>query len=245
MNTETEVVRGLFSFLESSPTAFHAVSTIQAMLDAAGYHELPEGDAWSVVPGGKYYVVRNQSSIIALHLGTELERYSFMIAASHSDSPTFKVKEKAVIAVRGKYTQLNTEGYGGMLCASWMDRPLSVAGRVLVKEGGRFVSKLVKLDRDLVLIPNVAIHMNREANSGFAYNPQVDMLPLFGGAGSAKDGFGRLIASELGVEEAAIYGSDLYLYNRMKPTVWGERGEFLSAPRLDDLECAYTSLRGF
>lgn len=141
--------------------------------------------------------------------------------------------------------KLNTEGYGGMLCATWFDRPLSVAGRVVVREGKEYAAKLVNADRDLLLIPNMAIHMNREVNKGYSYNNQVDMLPLFGGSGCRKGDFKKLIAEELGVEEDAVCGMDLYLYNRMKPSVWGADNEFISCPQLDDLQCAYTSLTGF
>ena len=154
---------------------------MRSLLKDNGYEELLEGKKWHIEPGHRYFVTRNNSSIIALNLGTQLDNYSFNVAASHSDSPTFKLKENAELEVRGKYTQLNTEGYGGMLCATWFDRPLSIAGRVLVKEGDSYITRLLKIDRDLVLIPNVAIHMNRAVNDGFAYNKQVDLLPLFGG----------------------------------------------------------------
>ena len=167
------------------------------------------------------------------------------IAASHSDSPTFKIKENAEIQVKEKYMKLNTEGYGGMLCATWFDRPLSVAGRVMVRDGRRYAARLLNIDRDLLMIPNMAIHMNREVNKGYHYNNQVDMLPLFGGSGCRKGDFKKLVAEELGVEEENIYGMDLYLYNRMQPSVWGADKEFISCPQLDDLQCAYTSLMGF
>ena len=207
--------------------------------------ELLEGKEWTISPGGKYFVTRNGSSIIAFQVGTELDEYGFQVVASHSDSPTFKVKENAELEVREKYTQLNTEGYGGMLCATWLDRPLSVAGRVLVREGNRIIGRLLKIDRDLLLIPNVAIHMDRTVNDGYKYNKQIDMLPLFGGADTRKGDFRKLIATELGVDESAMYGCDLYLYNRMEPSIWGANEEFVSAPHLDDLQCAYAALQGF
>ena len=235
----------MVSFIKNSPTAFHAVDSMKKILNEEGYQELPEGKRWEISLGGKYYVTRNDSSLIALKIGTDLENYSFNIAASHSDSPTFKIKENEELEVRGKYTQLNTEGYGGMLCAPWFDRPLSVAGRAVVKEGDSFVTRLVKVDRDLVMIPNVAIHMNRKINEGFEYNKQVDMLPLFGGGECQKGDFKKLIAEELNVGENDIYGMDLYLYNRMEPSIWGAKEEFVSCPQLDDLQCAYTSLQGF
>lgn len=132
-----------------------------------------------------------------------------------------------------------------MLCSTWFDRPLSIAGRVLVRDGDRYLTKLINFDRDLVLIPNVAIHMNRAVNDGYAYNKQVDMLPLFGGSDSKVGDLNKLIADELNIDVENIYGSDLYLYNRMEPSIWGINEEFISCPQLDDLQCAYSSLQGF
>ena len=233
----------LLSFIQKSPSCFHAVSTISSMLRDAGYTELKECDAWKLEKGGKYFTTRNGSSVIAFAIGKDLDDYHFQITSSHSDSPTFKVKEHAELKGKGGYMQLNTEGYGGMLCATWMDRPLSIAGRVLVREGDALVGKLLSFDRDLVLIPNVAIHMNREVNNGLKYNNQVDLLPLFS-AGECEEGdFRRLIAQELGCEDQDIFGMDLYLVNRMAPSVWGAKEEFISSPKLDDLQCAFTSLK--
>lgn len=240
-----EISKELVSFIQKSPTAFHAVEQMRSLLKDNGYEELLEGRKWHIEPGHRYFVTRNNSSIIALNLGTQLDNYSFNVAASHSDSPTFKLKENAELEVRGKYTQLNTEGYGGMLCATWFDRPLSIAGRVLVKEGDSYITRLLKIDRDLVLIPNVAIHMNRAVNDGFAYNKQVDLLPLFGGTETKAGDLKALIAKELNVNEEDICGEDLYLYNRMSPSIWGVHEEFISSPQLDDLQCAFTSLQGF
>ena len=132
-----------------------------------------------------------------------------------------------------------------MLCSTWFDRPLSIAGRVLVRDGDHYLTKLINFDRDLVLIPNVAIHMNRAVNDGYAYNKQVDMLPLFGGSDSKVGDLNKLIADELNIDVENIYGSDLYLYNRMEPSIWGINEEFISCPQLDDLQCAYSSLQGF
>jgi len=238
-------IDSLRTFLETSPTAFHAVENIAKVLEQAQFQRLIESEPWHIKTGGQYFVTRNHSSIIAVKVGTQLDRYGFTIAASHSDSPTFKIKEQAEIEVAGNYTQLNTEGYGGMLCATWFDKPLSVAGRVLVKHDTRYETKLFAVGRDLVLIPSLAIHMNRTANDGMAYNKQIDMLPLFGGADTKKGMLKKLIAEELGIDPYAIYGSDLYLYNRMKTAVWGAHNEFFSGPRIDNLECAYASLQGF
>ena len=238
-------INELLSFIDSSPTAFHAVSNIADLLDKEGFKKLSESEPWDIKKGGKYYVCRNSTSIAAVKIGKKLDNYSFNIAASHSDSPNFKVKENAELSVRDKYIQLNTEGYGGMIASTWLDRPLSVAGRVIVKNGNKYESRLVNIDRDLVLIPNLAIHMNRKVNEGIALNKQIDMLPLFSAGDRKKDAFKALIASELKVSKSDIYGSDLYLYNRMKSSVWGENSEFFSAPGIDNLECAFTSLKGF
>lgn len=240
-----EISQELVSFIKKSPTAFHAVDNMKKILVENGYEELLEGRVWNVKAGNKYFVSRNNSSIIALNIGSDLSNYSFNVAASHSDSPTFKLKENAEVEVKGKYTQLNTEGYGGMLCATWFDRPLSIAGRVMVKKGDSYLTQLLDFDKDLVLIPNVAIHMNRAVNDGYAYNKQVDMLPLFGGADTKAGDLKAMIAKELNVSVEDIYGTDLYLYNRMQPSIWGANEEFVSCPQLDDLQCAYTSLRGF
>ena len=154
----------LISFLDKSPTAFHAVANIKARLEAEGYTELAESAKWELSEGGKYFVARNDSSIIAFRTPS-FDFTGFMISAAHSDSPAFKVKENPEIVENG-YVKLNVEGYGGMLMAPWLDRPLSVAGRIIVKNGNKYEVRLVNVDRDLLLIPNVAIHMNRDANKG-------------------------------------------------------------------------------
>ena len=248
--TQDAVLNGLMEFLHKSPTAFHAVENIRQMLLGAGFTELPESKRWNLVPGGSYFTTRNGSAVMAFRIGTDLKDAGFTVTASHSDSPCFKIKENAEIRVRDHYMQLNTEGYGGMICSTWLDRPLSIAGRVLVRskdESGRetYESRLIDFDRDLVMIPNLAIHMNRKVNDGVAYNKQIDMIPLFG-SGDVKSGeFREMVAAVAGTEPENILGSDLYLYNRMAPTVWGAHNEFVSSGKLDDLECAYGTLQGF
>ena len=238
-----ETSREVLNFIEHSPSCFHAVAQLAQMLDQAGYQRLKECDGWTLEQGGKYYVTRNGSSIIAFHVGEQLDNYHFQITASHSDSPSYKVKEKAELKGKGGYLQLNTEGYGGMICSSWLDRPLSLAGRVLVRQGNVVESRLLNIDRDLLLIPNVAIHMNRDVNSGMKYNQQVDMLPLFSAGECGENSYYELIAQELGVKPEEIVGCDLYLYPRVAPSLWGAKEEFISSPRLDDLQCAYTSMK--
>lgn len=233
----------LLDFISDSPTAFHAVDTMKNQLTKAGYDLLQEGDNWNLQPGGRYMVTRNLSSLIAFRIPENL-RGGFHIIASHSDSPAFKIKENPEMETAGMYVRLNVEKYGGMLMAPWMDRPLSVAGRLLIKEGETLTTKLVNIDRDLLLIPNLAIHMNREANNGYAYNPQKDMLPLYGSI-SSKDTFFRQVAEAADVEPEQIQGHDLYLYSRMPGTIWGAENEFLSSGRLDDLQCAFASLSAF
>lgn len=238
-----QTTKNLINFIENSPTAFHAVAEITKMLDGEGFVRLSEQDEWKLECGGKYYVTRNQSSVIAFAMPKEREN-SFIITASHTDSPTYKLKTESETEAFGKYIKLNVEGYGGMIASSWLDRPLSIAGRVLCRENGRIVSKLVKVDRDLVLIPNVAIHQNRSINSGYNYNPAVDLMPLF----SSKDKKGSLktiIAAEAGCSEEDMLYSDLYLYNRTPASVWGADEEFFSCPRIDNLQCAYATLTGF
>ena len=238
-----ETSREVLNFIEHSPSCFHAVEQLSQMLDQAGYQRLKECDGWTLEQGGKYYVIRNGSSIIAFHVGQQLDNYHFQITASHSDSPSYKVKEKAELKGKGGYLQLNTEGYGGMICSSWLDRPLSLAGRVLVRQGNVVETRLLNIDRDLLLIPNVAIHMNRDVNSGMKYNQQVDMLPLFSAGECGENSYYELIAQELGVKPEDVVGCDLYLYPRVAPSLWGAKEEFISSPRLDDLQCAYTSMK--
>ena len=228
----------LCAFLDNSPSVYHAAANLEQMLRIAGYRKLSLGERWSLAPGGKYYLTRGGSAVIAFRI-PEGEARGFAISASHSDRPCFKLKENPELP--GTYTRLAVERYGGMLMAPWLDRPLSIAGRVLVETEQGLESRLLNIDRDLLLIPNVAIHMNRQANDGYKWNPAVDLLPLLGG----KEAAGKLGPL---LEEAAggkILGSDLYLYVREKARVWGMDGEFLSAPALDDLECAWGCARGF
>ena len=233
----------LIDFIKQSPSSFHAVETIARRLEAEGYISLPECTAWTILPGGKYYVTRNQSSVIAFTVPTAAPS-GFMMCASHSDSPTFKIKEHPESESAGMYVKLNTERYGGMLCSTWLDRPLSVAGRVVVKSEGKIQSRTVCVDRDLLLIPNVAIHMMRGANDNMSYNANVDMFPLMGST-AVKGSFKKIIAEAAGVAAEDIIASDLYLYSRTAATVWGAENEYISAPRLDDLQCAFASLEGF
>ena len=238
-----QTAKELIQFIEKSPTCFQAVATMKEILEQEGYSELKERDKWNLEKGGHYFVTRNDSALIAFAIPQEGLK-GFRIMASHSDSPSFKIKDNPEMAVENKYVKLNVERYGGMLCAPWFDRPLSVAGRVVVKENDTFVTKLVDVERDLLMIPNLAIHMSRQANEGYQYSAQKDMLPLYGEI-AAKDTFMETIAQAAGVKAEDILGHDLFLYNRQKGCIWGAQEEFLSIGRLDDLQCAFASLIGF
>lgn len=233
----------LLQFLQKSPTCYHVIVNLRAALAEAGYTELSEGEPWLFAENGKYFVTRNESSLIAFRIPRK-NFTGYQIAASHSDSPGFKIKENPEIGVENTYVKLNVEKYGGMLCAPWFDRPLSVAGKLVVREGNRIVSKLVNVDRDFVMIPNLAIHMNRNANEGHSYNPQKDLLPILGDF-EAKGTFMDFIAESANVKRSTIAGSDLFLYSRSPGTIWGAHNEFISAGHLDDLECSYVNFRSF
>ncbi len=238
-----KTVRKLFDFIEASPSQFHAIANQKQCLLSEGYCELLESEEWDIRRGGKYFVTRNDSSIIAFRI-PEGKFKGWNIMASHSDAPCFKIKENPEMVSEGHYVKLNVEKYGGLICSTWFDRPLSVAGRIVVREDGKLVTKLVNVDRDLLMIPNLAIHMNREVNDGYKYSIQKDMLPLFGDE-NAKETFMVQIAAAAGVEKEQILGNDLFLYNRMKGIVWGANNEYFSIGRIDDLLCAFASLEGF
>lgn len=240
-----EVANELFEFIASSPSMFHTADTIETYLKEDGFQYLPEAGEWKLKEGGKYYTKRNDSSVIAFKIGEEMDDYHFQLTAAHSDSPTYKVKSVAELEGPLEYLKLNVEAYGGMIDSTWFDRPLSVAGRVLVEEGNRAVSKLLYIDRDILLIPNMPIHFNRDVNKGYEYNRQLDLCPLFSAGDLKKGDFDKMIASELGVNPDQILAKDLFLVNRQRQTIWGYKDEFISTPKLDDLQCAFSSLKAF
>ena len=231
-------ISALMEFLDASPSVFHAVANLEKEFQNAGYTRLFENEKWNILPGGKYYLIRGSSAIVAFRVPVAAPK-GFMLSASHSDRPTFKVKENPELV--GAYTRLAVERYGGMLIAPWLDRPLSVAGRVMLETENGVESKLVNIDRDLLMMPNVAIHMNRQANDGYKWNPAVDVIPLMGG----KDAKGKLMQELESQAGGKILGHDLYLYVRQKAAVWGMDEEYLSAQALDDLECAWCCTQGF
>ena len=252
---DLEAASDLCDFIERCPSMFHTAATVADELEQAGFERLAEGAAWKIERGGRYFVQRNASSTIAFAVGADVAEaggvqasgapYRFQLTASHGDSPTFKVKAVPELEGPGEYLRLDTEAYGGMVDYTWFDRPLTLAGRVLVREGARIESRLFCPDRDLALIPSLAIHMDRSVNKGFAPNRATDLCPLFSAGALGAGAFDAMVADELGVEPEQIVGRDLFLATRQEPCIWGQANEFVSAPRLDDLACAYTALRAF
>lgn len=240
--TADDISRDLIHFIAKSPSTFHAVRGIKAALLYAGFTEIREEDTWQIEKGGKYVVTRNGSALMAFTVPQEGAE-AFHITASHCDSPTFKIKENPEIA-DGPYVKLNVEGYGGMIMSTWLDRPLSVAGRLLVTENGHLAEKLVAIDGTMLVIPSVAIHMDRSVNQHKEWKVQKDMLPLYSMSG-AKTPFMDVIAAAAKVKAEAILAYDLILYSRVPGTIWGEEREFISSPKLDDLQCAFACFRGF
>ncbi|MBQ8987659.1 MAG: M18 family aminopeptidase [Lachnospiraceae bacterium] len=232
----------LLQFLAQSPTAFHAAHTIRRILLDAGYEELIESSSWQLTAGGRYFVMRAESSIISFRI-PHSRPSGFMIAASHTDSPTMKIKVNPEVEGNG-YIRLNTEGYGGLIMQSWFDRPLSVAGRVVVRTDEGVRSVLVRVDRDLLMIPRLAIHMDRTQNDGQKIDMQRDMLPIYG-LSSSKGTFMDVIAQEAGCKPEEILAHDLFLYARGRGTVWGAQNEFISGGHLDDLQCGFADLHGY
>lgn len=240
-NAFEEISRDLLHFISKSPSPFHAARGIKTAFVYDHAVELREEDDWEIEPGHKYVVTRNGSAVIAFAVPKEPAR-DFRIIAAHGDSPTFKIKEDPEIA-DGPYVRLNVEPYGGMIMSSWTDRPLSVAGRVIVREKGALVPKLVCPGKPLLVIPSLAIHMNREVNQGYHWNAQKDLLPLWGPAGGLS--FMDVIAAEAKCAKEDILGHDLCLVPLVPGTMWGAENEYISSPRLDDLQCAFAAFRGY
>lgn len=234
------VSKNLLTFIKNSPSAFHSILSIEKVLKREGFTRIEENESFNLVKGNKYYVVRNDSSIIAFKIGEELDNYAFNIVASHSDCPSFKIKQ--IEQLRGEYNRLNVEGYGGMLCATWFDRPLNIAGRVIVKENDKLVSKLINFNRNVASLPSVAIHFNRQANDNATYSLATDMFPTLS---LGNKPFKEILANELNVNVNSILQHDLFLINNQEGYFWGIDEEFISSPKLDDLQCAYTTLLGF
>ena len=232
-------MENLFRYLNRSVSPFHAVFEASEELNRYGFKQIEETSLWKLSPGGKYYVTRNQSSIVAFELPGERPEYYHM-AASHSDSPSFRIKK---FRAEGKnYAKAEVEGYGGMIMSSWFDRPLSFAGRAVVRTSEGIVSRLVAAERNLFVIPNLSIHFNREINKGYNYNPQIDLQPVYGGEEGDLE---KVVAGEAACLPNDMLDTDLILCVRQPADYVGVNQEFYMAPRIDDLACAYTTLCGF
>jgi aspartyl aminopeptidase len=234
-------IQALFDFIESSPTACHTVETVRQMLLAQGFQELSEREGWQLEKGGKYFTTRAMSSLIAFQI-PENDFSAFSIVAPHGDAPCFKVKGNPEMEVDGHYTKLNTEVYGGMQLNLWTDRPLSVAGRLVLRTEKGVEAKLVNLQAPLAIIPGLAIHLNRTVNQGFQPDPQKDTLPLLGSKGTD---LLAMAAEAAGAKKEDILSHDLYLYNRQRGTVVGAEEEYIASPKLDDLECVFAAVTAF
>lgn len=243
----------LIDFIAKSPSPYHVIDNVRSLLSHNNMTELSEGGRWKLEAGHSYYVVRGMSSIIAFTMPQTSEYKGYNIVASHSDSPSFKIKENPQMPGDSHYVSLNVEKYGGMIMSTWLDRPLSVAGRAVVADDEGVKEYLVNADKDLVVIPNLAIHMNRNINDGNTFNAQKDMIPVFGDE-NAKDKFDDYIRSRISavsgtqsanIDNGADVTTELFLYNRERGTIWGYNDEFISAPRLDDIQCAYSSVEAF
>ena len=234
------MISSMLQYIQKSPDCFHAVENLRQRLMGEGYTQLTAGE-WSLTPGGKYFITKNGSSLLAFRVPQGAPT-GFVLTASHSDSPCFRLRDHAELA--GEFVRLSAERYGGMINDCWLDRPLSAAGRVLVRRDNGLETRLVDLKKDMALIPRVAIHLNRDGNNGTKYNPAQDLVALYAG-GEQKGCFDREVAAAAGCQPEDIVARDLFLYNNQPGTVWGPAGEFLSAPRLDDLACTWGCLEGF
>lgn len=235
---KNEYAQSVIDFIKKSPSCFHAIKNLSDELKQNGFTELSEKNRWNLSENQKYFVTRNNSSIIAFSI-PKRDFSGFKITASHSDSPSFKIKENPEMKSNG-CVKLNVERYGGMLMNPWFDRPLSIAGRVVTNN---MEEKLVNFDKDLVMIPNLSIHFSRDANDGHKISTQTEMMPII--SLDEKFSLKKLIAENTNIEESNILGYDLFLYNRNDGTFWGAEDEFIASPKLDDLECVYSTFKGF
>lgn len=235
----------LIEFNRKSGSMFHSIENIKNYMEEAGYTYLNEGEEWKLEKGKAYYTTRNGSSLIAFKIGSDLTDYHFQMTAAHSDSPTYKVKSVPELEGPDDYLRLNVESYGGVIDSTWLDKPLTLAGRVLVKNKDKVESKLLYIDKDILLIPNQPIHFNRDMNDGYKFDRQVDLCPLFSAGELEKGAYDKMIADEMGVAEEDIIAKDLFLVNRQEGKIWGVENEFISTPKLDDLECAFSAMKAF
>lgn len=241
MNTIDKTI----NLLRKSTSPFHVVKLIEEELKENGFEELSESNNYHLTKGGKYYLKRNSSSIIAFSLNDMMTDFHFQITATHTDSPTFKLKPKPLVR-KDNALVLNVEPYGGLIQNTWLDRPLSFAGRVMVSKDGRIETRLLSIDEDLLIIPNLCIHLNRTINQGFQYNPSKDLLPVFALDVDEDFSFDSYLLSKLNLDESYhVEGFDLFLCNRDQARVIGMNQELIASPREDDLASCYAALLGF
>ncbi|MEH6616371.1 MAG: M18 family aminopeptidase [Porticoccus sp.] len=240
----------LLDFIHNSPTPFHAVKNIQMSLEAGGFLPLVEEDSWNVVPGGRYYVTRNASSIIAFVMGQDSAVDSgIRMVGAHTDSPCLKIKPNPELR-KHNYFQLGVEVYGGALLNPWFDRDLSIAGRIVFNVGdGRLQQALVDMKKPVAVIPSLAIHLDKEANKNRTINPQTDIPPLLFKCGeNREEDFRALLAAQLLGQygdpmELQVLDYDLYLYDCQKPAITGLNQDFISSARLDNLLSCFTGMQ--
>lgn len=249
---EKQYAKELIEFIHESPTNFHAVANAKKELLSDGFKQLFSGEAWQIEKGGKYFVTKNHSSLFAFEIGSgEIAEDGFKIVCAHSDSPTFRIKPNAEMPVAGKYLKLNTEVYGGPIMYTWFDRPLSMAGRVMLRSLNPLkpATQFVNFKRPLMVIPHIAIHFNRAVNDqGNPLSKQKDMLPVIAMINDTfeKDNYlVKLIAEEMGVSPEDILDFDLTLYEYEKGCLFGVNEEFISSGKLDDLAMAHAGLKAF
>jgi len=244
-----QFAENLIDYIYDSPTAFNAVETSKDLLLKNGFNELKMNEKWKLKVGGKYFITKNSSSLTAFVINSDNMQDGFRIIGSHSDSPTFRIKPNAEMTVENAYLKLNTEGYGGAILSTWFDRPLAIAGRVVLKSENVLYPReeIININRPVCIIPNIAIHMNRSINDGYKFNKQKDTLPLVGLINDTleKDDFLlNAISRELNVDKKKIIDFDLYLYEYEKGNIIGPNEEFISSSRLDNLSMAHASLYG-
>ena len=237
----------LMNFLDRSVVNFYAVDTVKRRLDQEGFTRIDPRDQWELEPGGRYYMTKNDSAIFAFVVGDTGPEAGFRIISAHSDSPGFRVKPNAEMVCDGDIVKLNTEVYGGPILYTWFDRPLSLAGRVILRSDDPLnpITRLVKFERPLLTIPHLAIHFNRAVNEGNKLSKQKDMLPVIGKlqrGESAKGLLTRLVADELGVDAGEILDFDLSLYDTTPACLEGRDEEFISSGRLDDLSMVHAAM---
>lgn len=248
MKGSKEVALNLLDFLYKSPTAFHAVESVKEELNSNGFTELKESEKWSLKAEGKYYVTKNDSAVVAFVVGKgDVADHGFKIVGAHTDSPGFRIKPNPDMVVENTYVKLNTEVYGGPILSTWFDRPLALAGRVSVLSDNPLfpTNKLVNINKPLLIIPNIAIHMNREVNEGYKFNRQKDTLPLLSLINENLERGSyllNLLAEELGVSKEDILDFELYPYEFEKGCLMGLNEEFISSGRLDDLSMVHAGI---